>query len=40
MAHKLATQAEHHWQKINGINKKANTLEGARFIDGITEKPA
>jgi transposase-like protein len=37
MVYKLASEAEKHWRRLNGPNRIAQVLEGARFINGILE---
>jgi len=38
MVYKLATEAEKRWRKLNGPNRIAQLLDGARFVNGILEQ--
>ena len=35
MVHKLATEAEKHWRRLNGHDLIVKVLSGVRFVDGV-----
>ena len=37
MVFKLALEAQRHWRRLNGSQRLAQVIEGAKFIDGIKE---